>query len=205
MSMRLHEEPPERASDCAHATSAAVARPWGSSVLAALLARHALRDGEIIHMAIKPSLWYVVLSSLRFIAATLICTIAVAIVDSKLDEHHFYYWEAAAFIAGGRLTWAALNWMGRLYVLTDQRIIRIQGVFQVDVFDCTLRKVARVDIVRCTRERIFRLGTMHISPLDQSMHPAQWQMVAKPNEVQARIVDAIERNRSTGGTMFAAA
>jgi len=205
--MRLHREPDAPDSACAHSStsSAALTRPWGNAVLATLLARHALRDGEIIHLAIKPSLWFVLLSSLRFIAATLICTIAVAMIDSRFDEHHSYYWEAAAFVAFGRLTWAALNWMSKLYVLTDQRIIRIEGVFSLNVFDCPLRKVARVDIVRSTRERIFRLGSMHISPLDQSQPPAQWQMVARPNEVQARIVDAIERHRNSTGNMFAAA
>jgi hypothetical protein len=96
--------------------------------------------------------------------------------------------------------------MGRMYVLTDQRILRVQGVFQLDVFDCPLRKVARIDLVHSTRERIFRLGTIVISPSDHALPIAQWQTVARPQQVYARIMDAIDRNRRVGGTgVFAAA
>ena len=77
-------------------------------------------------------------------------------------------------------------------------------MFQIDVFDCLLRQVARVDIFRSTRERIFRLGTMHITPTDQNQPLAQWQMVARPDDVHAQIIDAIERSRRCGGMIKAA-
>jgi PH (Pleckstrin Homology) domain-containing protein len=180
------------------------APPRASSMLGTLLADHALRNGEVIYLAIKPSLWFILLSSLRFIAAVLIVAIAAAIIDLRFENRHLFYWEAALFVIFGRLTWATLQWMGRLYLLTDQRILRLEGVLHIDVFDCTLRQVARVDVIRSTRERIFGLGTLHITPSNQSLPFAQWQMISRPDDVHARVVDAIERNRRCGGISAAA-
>ena len=39
--------------------------------------------------------------------------------------------------------WALLQWTNRLYVLTDLRIVSITGVFNAQIFDCPLRKIAR--------------------------------------------------------------
>lgn len=203
------DAPVNRTGDCCPSQSegcgALIAQPIAVSPLATLLAGHALRDGEIIYLAIKPSRWFIVLSGLRFIASVLILAIAATVIDSRMDSgSRWYYWEAALFLIFGRVTWATLQWMARLYVLTDQRILRIEGVFQVDVFDCPLREVGRVDVVRCTRERLFGLGTIVISRQPENAPAALWQMVCKPVEVQARIADAIERNRR-GNSLFAAA
>lgn len=200
MSMKLHK--PDDC--CASHSGGLAASPRAASMLAHLLTNHALRHGEVIYLAIKPSLWFILLSSMKFIAAALIVTIAANVYDGASAHRSISYWGAALFVIFGRLTWATLQWMGRLYVLTDQRIIRVQGVFTIDVFDCPLRRVARVDVLRSTRERIFRLGTMHITPAEQSLPLAQWQMVRKPDEIHAEIIDAIERNRRFGGMIKAA-
>src|SRR5438309_1694149 len=39
-----------------------------STSLAILLARHLLRDGELVILILKPSLWFILLTSMRFIA-----------------------------------------------------------------------------------------------------------------------------------------
>jgi len=43
-------------------------------------------------------------------------------------------------LVAARLMWAIQQWTARLYVLTDMRILRIAGVFNVSIFDCPLRK-----------------------------------------------------------------
>lgn len=203
--MRLHrtDEPSRsrRVKDCVASESDGLLAitPQAGSTLATLLSTHALRDGEIVWMALKPSVWFILLSSLRFIAGVLILACAALLVDWRGEGGRVPVIEATLFLVFGRLTIAMLQWMGRLYVLTDQRILRVQGVFQVDVFDCPLRKLARVDLVHSTRERIFRLGTIVITPAETSLPIAQWQMVARPRQVLARIADAIDRQRHSGG------
>src|SRR5437764_4770459 len=105
-----------------------------------VLAGQVLRDGEVVVFMIKPSLFFVILNSLGWLGALTIATISA----SASDVHHTHvYVEAAMFAGAARLTWALLNWMGRLYVLTDQRVLRVTGVFAMDIFECPLRRVAR--------------------------------------------------------------
>jgi uncharacterized membrane protein YdbT with pleckstrin-like domain len=102
--------------------------------------------------------------------------------------------EIAVVLILGRLTWSILQWMGRLYVLTDYRIVRLSGVFTIDVFDCALRRVAETRMTRTFRERLLRLGSIEITPGDDgSTMPGIWQTIRKPNEILAKVQATIER------------
>jgi hypothetical protein len=157
-----------------------------------LLTRHILRDGEAVLLVLKPSLWYIVLTSVGFAAAVLILMIA-AITLGEGHVHSMYYIEAAVFLIAGRVMWAVLQWMARLYILTDLRIVRLSGVFTVDIFDCPLRKVARTRRFATTREKLLGLGCVEIQPQDQSCTPGIWQTVRHPQAVHDQIVAAISR------------
>ncbi|HEX8915324.1 MAG TPA: PH domain-containing protein [Humisphaera sp.] len=170
--------------------------------LAALLTGHVLRDGEVILLVLRPSLWYVVLTSLKFAAA-----MAIVATASKLwlpENAAWYYVEAAMFLVVGRLMWALLNWVGRLYVLTDQRVLRLSGVFAVEIFDCPLRKVAHTRVTRTVRERVLRLGSIEIFPADDGLAPGVWQTVRRPREVRDAIQAAIRKAKNRGGGPMAA-
>lgn len=207
MSPRRHSDPAQRrqAGECCPSQSegGVIGVQTPRSALATLLAGHALRHGEIVHLAIKPSRWFILLSGLKFIAVVLILAIAAAVVDARVDTPgRLFYWEVAMFLICGRLTWAVLQWVSRLYILTDQRIMRIQGVFELEVFDSPLRRVTRVDVARCARERIFRLGTIVINTADAPA--ALWTMIRQPGEVHARIIDAIARSQHNSNLNAAA-
>src|SRR5205814_751109 len=122
--------------------------PARAMPLAALLTGHVLQDGEMVLLVCKPSLWFIVLSSLGWAAAVAILLVAAKIYDAKLPGHNAVYVEIGLMVLAGRVMWAVLQWMGRLYVLTDLRILRLDGVFSVAIFDCPLRKIARTRIVR---------------------------------------------------------
>ena len=165
--------------------------------LATLLAGHVLRDGEVVLLILKPSLWYILFNAMRFGAAVGILIIAAVL----WVKHPFvpYYVEAATFLIAGRVMWAVMQWMGRLYVLTDQRVLRLSGVFTVDIFDCPLRKVAQTRITRSSRERLWRLGSIEILPLDESKPPGIWQTVRRPVDVHEELLDAVRRAKSGSG------
>ncbi len=103
-----------------------------------MLASHIFRDGEIIILLLKPSAWFIPWSSLTFCGAVMLISLGTAVIDHR--THDRLDFELATVFIVGRLVWALLQWMGRLYVLTDQRILRLAGVFYIDVFDCPLRK-----------------------------------------------------------------
>src|SRR5690242_13114767 len=96
--------------------------------LATLLTRHLLRDGELVILILKPSIWFIPLSSLKFIALVLVGMLALRLFGDHVP-HPVVYFEAGVFLIAGRLMVAILQWTGRLYVLTDLRIARISGVF----------------------------------------------------------------------------
>ena len=172
------------------ATADADARPFRTS-LAALLTGHILRDGEVVLLILKPSLWFILFNSMRFIAAVLIAVIAAQLWLPQHVALSVAY--AGAFILAGRVMWAVLQWMGRLYVLTDLRIVRLSGVFNVEIFDCALRKVGTTRLTRTFREKLWRLGSIEIIPSDDSCTPSVWQTVKRPDEVFAKVQSTIAR------------
>jgi hypothetical protein len=168
--------------------------------MAALLAGHVLRDGEIVLLILKPSLWFIAFNSARVAAAALFLLLAAKLLGDHVTHRTFHFYvEAAVFILAGRVMWAVCQWMGRLYVLTDQRVLRIAGVFNVDVFDCPLRKIARTQVVYSVKERLCRLGSIEIHPRDEATPGTIWQAVSRPVHVNEAIVAAINKAGPGGG------
>lgn len=182
------------------ASEGAVAAPvsTSSTSLATLLASHILRDGELVLLILKPSLWFILLSSLRFIAVALILVIAAKVFDPQLPGPNRGYAELGTTVIVGRLMWATLQWMGRLYILTDLRILSLSGVFNIEVFDCPLRKVARTRLVRGPQDRAVGVGSIEIIPTDESYPFGLWHTVARPKQVHAEIVATISRAKQGG-------
>jgi hypothetical protein len=143
-------------------------------------------------------MWFIVFNSIRFTAAALLAVLFAASEDRFPHRNFHFCVEAALFIVAGRVMWAVCQWMGRLYVLTDQRILRIAGVFNVDVFDCPLRKIARTQVVCSIKDRLCAVGSIEIHPRDEAMPTGLWQTVRRPLEVNETIVAAI--NRAAPGT-----
>lgn len=179
------------AETCPPAPTAAV------TPLGALVARHILRDGEVVLLVTKPSLWFILLSSLWFISVVLIVALGMIAWDSNRN-HIWFYIEAAIFLAAGRIMWSVCQWMGRLYVLTDLRIIRLAGVFKADIFDCALRKVAKTAVVVSVREKLCGTGSIEITCADEEQTTGMWQTIRRPNEVHELIVATINKAKHHG-------
>jgi hypothetical protein len=182
----------------AGAVPAPAAVPLRRASLAALLAGHILQDGEVVILILKPSLWFLVLSSLPFAAVVSILLIAVLIRYNPSRPETVAYVEAAIVLVAGRVIWAILQWMGRFYILTDLRLLRLGGVFSIELFDCPLRKIARTRVVASTLERIVRTGTIEVVPQEGPWVLANWQTIARPMEVHEEIVANISRAKQGG-------
>ena len=183
---------------------ATVAPARASSSLAALLTGHILQDGELILLILKPSRWFILLSSLRWAAAIAILLVAAKVYGDALPGKNGLYLEAGIFVLAGRIMFAVLQWMSRLYVLTDMRIVRLTGIFSPTLFDCPLRKVQFTRVSYTTRERVLGLGSIEIVSADPDCGAAQWQTIAKPVEIHEQIVAAIQRAKQGGAAKPAA-
>jgi len=189
---------PVSASEGAGAATADAA-PSATS-LATLLSRHILRDGEVVILLLKPSPFFIAITSLRFVALVALLVTAVFLFDLN-DRFHLNtvaVIEAGIFIAAGRLMFAVLQWMARLYVLTDMRVLRISGVFNVQIFDCPLRKVARTRVLQSTRDRLLGVGSIEIIPTDEDQPEFVWQTIAKPRTVHEQLVATINKAKQGG-------
>jgi hypothetical protein len=176
-----------------YAGEGAAAAPPLASPMASLLTRHLLREGEVILLVLKPSLWFILLSSLRVIAVTLIVAIAARL---WMHANTHTCADITGFCIAARFLLAAVSWIGRLYVLTDQRVLRISGVLNVDICDCPLRKVARTRVLSSFCDKLLRLGSVEIIPQEEERPCALWQTIAKPVEVNERLTAAIRRAKS---------
>jgi hypothetical protein len=187
---------------CAFASEGAAAataeEPAAATSLATLLTRHILRDGEVVVLILKPSIWFVPLSSITFIAVVLIGMIAAKVFDEHLPYSPFAYIETGLFLLAGRLMFATLQWTARLYVLTDLRVLRISGVFNVNIFDYPLRKLAQARPVSNLRERIVGCGSIEFVPQEETCPTGVWQTIAKPQEVLAQVEATIRRAKHNG-------
>lgn len=178
------------------AGAAVIPQPLPAPSLSALLRAHVLRDGETIILALKPSLWLILFQSIAFCAVVLLAYLATRVfADRTPPVYRVLSFNAAVLLIAGRLVWATLVWIGRLYVLTDQRVIRLTGVFHIDIRDCPLRKIESAEITYNVRERLCAVGSIEIQskPNDDCCPPHIWQTVARPLDVHKELLAAIRR------------
>jgi uncharacterized membrane protein YdbT with pleckstrin-like domain len=94
-----------------------------------------------------------------------------------------------------RLFWQFLEWLSRVYVLTDRRVIRVRGVWRVRVFEALLKNIQHTTVERSMRERLLGLGTIGFATSGTAFTEASWRMVARPLEVHQIVVQTIGRYR----------
>ena len=173
---------------------AAVAPPAATSI-ATLITRHIVRDGEIILLTIKPSLWTIFFATLPAVGLAVITMIGARL----WAQHHVHIGvEIGMMLIAGRAAWAVLSWMGKLYLLTDMRIVRITGVFTPQIHDIPLRKVARTRLTASIRERLWRLGSIEIIPESDHWPWSVWQTIPHPCRIDETIRRAVARAKQGG-------
>jgi len=169
----------------------------GRPDVAALLPEELLQPGEVIILMIKPSPWYILLGSLR---ALVIITV-VAMAASCLTQYDLININrqdvilAAAGLVIVRLFWQSLDWLCRMYVLTDRRIIRVKGVVRIEVFEANLKQIQNTRCYFSLRERLFGLGTIGFATAGTATYEAYWLMIGRPLHVHQTVVQTLERYR----------
>lgn len=160
-----------------------------------------VRDDEIIILLLRPSLLFIVLVPLGSIMALLIVTLALALLAAKVS---WIGWnEQQAYMLGFtliclRLGWQTLEWINRVYILTDQRIITRSGVLRVSVFEAQLKRIQHTSMFMRLRERVFGLGTIGFATAGSDMLDSFWIMLRHPFAVHRTIVETIQRYGNHG-------
>jgi uncharacterized membrane protein YdbT with pleckstrin-like domain len=158
---------------------------------------HLVDDGEQIILAIKPSLWFIVFHSAPVFILVVLIFLGIQFFPISLPSDWCrYVMQIAVFGSVVQILVSVLQWMTRLYVLTDRRIMRIRGVFTVNVFEAPLMKVQNTYLTFAVHERIVGLGTVLIATAGTYGIEASWQNIRQPLEVHELIRAAVrEANR----------
>ncbi|MEM1355224.1 MAG: PH domain-containing protein [Planctomycetota bacterium] len=182
--------PAEAGTGDAEAVDPAIARA------SAMLPRELLQPGEVIVLLLKPSPLFILLMPIRFIAAVVLIAMLARLLMNKgislgLGSHDLVVTVVA--VIGLRLFWELLHWLSHVYVLTDQRVIRVSGVLNVHVFEAPLKQVLQTDLVLPLVLRVFGLGTIAFATAGTATREAYWLLLAKPLEVHQKVVETLRR------------
>ncbi len=199
---RLGTQAAMRAENAGRCLAAQAEGSTGTAVrftAADMVPAHLLDGGEIVHFAIKPSAWFIPLDSARWLAASVIIAI-LAGTDVISSGYRLLVLQAAVLLAVVGLGWATLEWVSRLYVLTNRRVMSIRGVVKVEMFECFLRRIQDAKMAISPLERVVRVGTVLIRVESESGSAPSgiWRHVARPAEVHQQLCEAISRARNRG-------
>ena len=162
----------------------------------AMLPADLLQGGETILLIVKPSPWYILLSILGPLVVLIALTVIAYVLAANATIPGLNRREAIAagtLVLAARITWQVLEWLSRIYVLTDRRVIRRMGVLRTFTFETSLRNIQHTELIRTIRERLFCLGTVGFATAGTDVFEAFWVMVARPQAVHRRLVQAINR------------
>lgn len=171
------------------------AEPTPTVVEEALVPAGVLEDGELVILALKPSGWFVLLVSSPVLLAAVVVFAGVEVFSGLLGP---VAWgqgiltgcAAASFL---RLVIASLQWMGRLYILTNKRLICIRGVMRVCVAGCLLQRVQRVTLATIVSERALGVGSLLFDVPDGQ--DVNWLHINRPEEALRIVQEALRRSR----------
>lgn len=164
---------------------------------ASLLPADLVQGDETIILLLKPSPLYIILGCLPALTGIGLITLVASYIQS-----HFLQTTSrnellliATLFTLVRIGWQFLEWMSRTYVLTDRRVIRIEGFVQVQVFQAELSKIQHIGLSFSVRERLFGLGTISFATAGTAFVEAYWVMLSRPGAVHRKIMQAMNRYR----------
>ena len=162
---------------------------------AAIVPDKLLDAGEVVILAIKPSVWFVLIDSLPAIAAAVAAAGIAYVLRDYLNLGRSLILTLFAALVLLRLLAAAIQWAGRLYILTNVRMMRIRGVWRADVFQCPLKQIKSLNLSTTVGERLLAVGTLFFEIENSPASETAWLHIAQPTEVHDIVRDTINRAR----------
>lgn len=180
------------------ATQDSSAAPVAPELVSAMVPDHLLHGDELVLLLTKPSPWFIFVTSFRFcLIVLLVATFSVRAFELSAASYITPQQVAlaATVLILGRLVWAGLVWTSHIYMLTNQRVVTIKGVFNVVVFQANLHKIQRTVLYKPLPYRLLGIGTIGISTAASTSNEFEstWVMVARPLKTHERLVEAVNK------------
>ena len=160
-----------------------------------LLPSDLISEDEQVLFAIKPSIWTIAFLSIRTAIISLFLALVVMLFGPtlRLGRLNTYIIEACGAVILVRVGFALLQWLSRTYVLTDRRVIRIRGVFTIDIFQCALVKIQNTFLVLTLPQRLLKLGSIQFTTAGTGAVEAIWRHCKNPLNVHQQLIRAINQ------------
>ncbi|MCO6439063.1 MAG: PH domain-containing protein [Phycisphaerae bacterium] len=163
------------------------ARPWTE------LPGGVVDGGEIILLAIKPSMWRPATSAGGWVIAACLLAALCAWFDQPLPGFSVIVTIQVAMLLGALpLGIAILRWIATWYVLTNRRVLTVEGVRSPSIRACLLVELRNTYLHAEPIERQLGLGTITLVTNREHEPPQRWRSISSPEEVHERIRRAIE-------------
>jgi len=159
--------------------------------------------GEIVVLAIKPSLWRPVFDSAVWLATSAMFAATLTLIGLPLPGLSPATTAQLVLLIGFTgLGLALVRWTTTWHVLTNRRIIDIHGIRTPRIAACLLVNVRNTYLRASIPERVTRIGTITFVTDEVDRLPHLWRSIPHPEEVHAKIRRAIENaidQSSVGG------
>lgn len=153
----------------------------------------ALDGGEIIILAVKPSVLSPVFDSARWLVVLML--LAIGVLWTGASPLGLSSQTAAQMFIGAaalRLVYAVVRWSATWYVLTNRRVLEIHGIRAPRVNSAPLVEVRNTYLTSAPHERLFRLSSITFVLQHEDRPPWAWRHLHQGEDVHRRIRRAIE-------------
>ena len=137
--------------------------------------------------------WFVFVWGARYTILAVIIGAVAAILQLNVSSpwKEILGWAAALLFIGGLvvLGWTILRYINQEYVLTNRRVMEIEGVLNKKVTDSSLEKVNDVVLTQSFFGRIFGFGDLEVLTASES-GISRFQMLVQPVKFKRAMLDA---------------
>lgn len=163
------------------------------------LEQQLLSDGEEILLATRPSAWSIVLTSWPWIVlgggSVVLLLLVTHLAGLEAEGRHRPLAALLMIVVLIRLVLASVAWAGKLYLVTNLRLLTARGLTRPEVDGVPLVHLRDVSLCISPGERVLGLGSLLVEVVAQGspMREVVWQHLSNPRRIQALIEDAASR------------
>ena len=92
-----------------------------------------------------------------------------------------------------------LPWSFTRYILTDEKLLIVKGLFKQTEEEIRLYRVLDMSLTRSLTERIDGVGTIHCCSSDKTASEFDIQRIKDPRKVKEMLSDLVEKQRISRG------
>ena len=137
--------------------------------------------------------WLVLVWGARLPIVGMLLGLVLLIVSSAVGDplRQLVFWAGAVLFVGGLafLVWATLRYLSQEYVLTNRRVIEVQGVVNKRSTDSSLEKINDAILTQSIFGRIFGFGDLEVLTASEA-GIERFRMIVNPINFKKAMMDA---------------